>query len=153
MNSMSTKDREPVKVTFNGKDVSYVVVQWIGLTDENLCKGHHMPSTSEGYTKELYALPGEVFTCNNYIKQATDHKTTNTNAQILQGRKEEEQVTKMTTLKKIRGLTVLSFVSKCLCGKEIPYGKRCCVGHGTWIPNLSRTTCTKCGRQTTIKKK
>lgn len=59
----------------------------------------------------------------------------------------------MTTLKKIRGLTVLSFISKCSWGKEIPYGKVCCSGHGKWITNRSyEQNCTKCSRTITLRK-
>lgn len=38
----------------------------------------------------------------------------------------------MTNIRKIRGLHVLSFVGKCPCGKEIPYGRMCCQGHGNY---------------------
>lgn len=49
------KKKSKLKITFNGESVGYILVEWIGLVESELCEGHHMES-GEDYHKELFAI-------------------------------------------------------------------------------------------------
>jgi hypothetical protein len=44
-----------VRITWQGEPVGYVLVEWIGLVESELCKDHHMDS-GEDYHKELFTI-------------------------------------------------------------------------------------------------
>jgi hypothetical protein len=46
-----------VKISFNGQEIGYIAVQWIGL--EDTCEDYHLES-GEGYHKELYFIESSV---------------------------------------------------------------------------------------------
>jgi hypothetical protein len=44
-----------VRITWQGEPVGYVLVEWIGLVESELCEDHHMDS-GEDYHKELFTI-------------------------------------------------------------------------------------------------
>lgn len=57
----------------------------------------------------------------------------------------------MKHLRKPRGLTVLSFIGKCACGKDIPYNRKCCIdGHAVYGRDINKNAvCSRCGSNNT----